>query len=269
MTKTMTSGKLENLGAGSLFTYGGVEWVILDRRPNIALCLAADVLEERAFDEGNKNDFAASSLRAYLNGEFVQKMVDAGASEEGFGTMAIDLTADDGLENYGKDRARIGLLTCEMYRSFRSVIPELQKWWWLATADSPRNNFVRRVYTDGTLLSHYAYYGSNGVRPLCVLKSEILVSYNEEQIKKHEATTFEKILEAAAKKAFESLERRITEGDSENEPKGVLSSVEAPEAASGAAETAKELYGIYAALQKVGFTQAQAWEIFIHNVRSA
>ena len=28
----------------------------------------------------------------------------------------IDLTADDGLKNYGGDRVRIGLITCEEYR---------------------------------------------------------------------------------------------------------------------------------------------------------
>lgn len=52
----------------------------------------------RAFDEGNKNGFAASSLRAYLNGEFLRRLIKAGAPEEMFEYFNIDLTADDGEE---------------------------------------------------------------------------------------------------------------------------------------------------------------------------
>lgn len=190
MDKTMKTGKLEGLGAGSRFTYGGVEWAILERRANVALCLATDVLEERAFNEENKNDFDASSLRAYLNGEFMKKLCEAGASEDAFVPIVLDLTADDGLEKYGKDRAKIALLTCDMYRRFRAEIPEIEKWWWLATADSPRNKYARIVDADGTLNSYNAYFGNYGVRPLCCLKSDISVSYDEAQIKEYSGSRF-------------------------------------------------------------------------------
>ena len=91
----------------------------------------------------------------------------------------IDLTAEDGLKNYGFDRVRIGLITCEEYRLLRGNIPALpNRWWWTATPDSPINTYVRNVYSDGTLGNGFAYeYGSYGVRPVCVLKSEILKSY--------------------------------------------------------------------------------------------
>ena len=39
------------------------------------------------------------------------------------------------------------------------------------------NHFVRNVYTDGALAYSDAYSGGSGVRPLCVLQSEILKSY--------------------------------------------------------------------------------------------
>lgn len=227
MEKTLKTGKLAELAEGSRFTYGGVEWVVLDHRVNMALCLAADVLENRAFDENEKNDFAASSLRAYLNGEFLKKLIEAGADEAAFMPMVMDLTSDDGLEDYGKDTAKIGLISCDMYRHFRKLIPNASNWWWTCTPYSTESNGyannVRYVRSDGTLSDYYAYLGGGGVRPLCALKSEILVSFNEEQIKKREVPTFQSALEAAVKKAFESLERRIVEGEGKNEPKGILS----------------------------------------------
>ena len=101
------------------FTMGGIAWTVIQTGADWVKCIASDCVEERAFDEGNKNDFAASSLRAYLNGEFLRRLIKAGAPEEMFEYFNIDLTADDGLKNYGGDRVRIGLITCEEYRLLR------------------------------------------------------------------------------------------------------------------------------------------------------
>ena len=185
------------------FTMGGIAWTVIQTGTDWVKCIASDCVEERAFDEENKNDFAASSLRAYLNGEFLRRLIKAGAPEEMFEYFNIDLTADDGLKNYGGDRVRIGLITCEEYRLLRGNIPALpDRWWWTATPDSPINSFVRSVYSDGSLYSDGACNGSSGVRPLCNLKSEILVSYlngenAEEQKKRAEAVDMMKHIAAA------------------------------------------------------------------------
>ena len=185
------------------FTMGGIAWTVIQTGADWVKCIASDCVEERAFDEGNKNDFAASSLRAYLNGEFLRRLIKAGAPEEMFEYFNIDLTADDGLKNYGGDRVRIGLITCEEYRLLRGNIPALpDRWWWTATPDSPINSFVRIVNSDGSLISSSACFGGGGVRPLCNLKSEILVSYlngenAEEQKKRAKAVDMMKHIAAA------------------------------------------------------------------------
>lgn len=66
------------------FTMGGIAWTVIQTGADWVKCIASDCVEERAFDEGNKNDFAASSLRAYLNGEFLRRLIKAGAPEEMF-----------------------------------------------------------------------------------------------------------------------------------------------------------------------------------------
>ena len=160
------------------FIMGGIAWTVIQTGADWVKCIASECVEERAFDAKNRNDFAASDIRAYLNGEFLRRLIKAGALEEMFEYFNVDLTADDGLKNYGGDRVRIGLITCEEYRLLRGNISTLlNRCWWTATPNSPINSFVRNVYSDGTLGNGFAYYGSYGVRPLCVLKSEILKSY--------------------------------------------------------------------------------------------
>lgn len=182
------------------FTMSGIAWTIIQTGVDWVKCIASDCVEERAFSVGDKNNFATSPLRAYLNGEFLRRLIKAGAPEEMFEYFNIDLTADDGSKNYGNDHVRIGLITCEEYRLLRDNIPSLpDRWWWTATPDSPTNSFVRSVNLNGSLSNYYASYSNWGVRPLCILKSEILVSYlngenTEEQKKRIEAVNMMKYI---------------------------------------------------------------------------
>ena len=182
---------------------GGIAFTIIQTAESWVKCIASECVGYGAFDAKNRNDFAASDIRAFLNGEFLQKLIEAGAPEAMFEYFNVDLTADDGLKDYGGDRVRVGLITCDEYRLLRGNIPELpDTWWWTATPDSPINSFVRGVDSDGSLSSGCAYYGDYGVRPLCNLKSEILVSYlngenAEEQKKRAEAVDMMKHIAAA------------------------------------------------------------------------
>ena len=159
-------------------TIGGIAFTIIQTAESWVKCIASECIGNGAFDTKNRNDFAASDIREFLNGEFLQKMIGAGAPEAMFEYFNVDLTADDGLKNYGGDRVRVGLITCDEYRLLRGNIPELpDTWWWTTTPDSPKNSFVRCVGSVGSLNYGDACHGSYGVRPLCVLKSEILKSY--------------------------------------------------------------------------------------------
>ena len=157
---------------------GRIAFTIIQTTKNWVKCIASECISYGAFDAKNRNNFAVSDIREFLNGEFLHKLIEAGAPEAMFEYFNIDLTAEDGLKDYGGDRVRVGLITCDEYRLLRGNIPELPgTWWWTATPDSPKNDFVRYVYSDGALDNSRAYVGCYGVRPICVLKSEILKSY--------------------------------------------------------------------------------------------
>ena len=200
------------------FIMGGIAWTVIQTGADWVKCITSECVEEGAFDEENENDFVVSSLRAYLNDEFLRRLIKSGAPEEMFEYFHIDLTADDGLRDYDGDCVRIGLITCEEYRLLRGNIPVLSnRWWWTATADSPINPFVRSVDSYGVLRCNWAYSGSGGVRPLCVLKSEILKSYlngenAEKQKKRAEVVDMMKHISAAwdidAEEVFERADER-------------------------------------------------------------
>ena len=275
MEKTLKTGEIGKLAAESRFTYGGMEWVVLEHNllKKAVLVLAADVLKTESgetqympFDEENKNDFAASSVRAFLNGDFLEELAAAGADKEAFLPLALDLTSDDGLKDYGIDRVTIGIYTDQIYREFRNIIPPASDWHWTATPFSTARNgyehLVRFVNSSGALNSSHAYNGNRGVRPLCVLKSDILVSFNEDEVKERTPSFGEMIAQAI----MQGVQEAFSGGDSEEpqEEQEEAAPAEEPQATTDQSDSdgeASALYARFAALKRAGFTEAQALEL--------
>ena len=275
MEKTLKTGEIGKLAAESRFTYGGMEWVVLEHNllKKAVLVLAADVLKTESgetqympFDEENKNDFAASSVRAFLNGDFLEELAAAGADKEAFLPLALDLTSDDGLKDYGIDRVTIGIYTDQIYREFRNIIPPASDWHWTATPFSTARNgyehLVRFVNSSGALNGNYAYNGGGGVRPLCVLKSDILVSFNEDEVKERTPSFGEMIAQAI----MQGVQEAFSGGDSEEpqEEQEEAAPAEEPQATTDQSDSdgeASALYARFAALKRAGFTEAQALEL--------
>ena len=117
----MKQQQLSTLKDGARFVYGGVEWVKLEHLHTApgkieTVAIAAEPVFERAFDEENCNDWRKSSLRRELNGPFLDTLIAEGADPAAFMEFESDLTADDGMTDYGTARDKIALISCDLYR---------------------------------------------------------------------------------------------------------------------------------------------------------
>lgn len=175
----MTKANIK-IAPSSVINYGGLDYIVLDVEQDKILVLAKESIGDMPFDEGNSNNFPKGTLCKYLNDEFIKKLKANGADTSAIVPTTINLTSDDGLKDYGETTQKIFLLTCDMYRKYRSVIPNLDDWWWLATAYSTESNgyarLARTVYSAGSLYNNSACNGGIGVRPAFYLKSSILES---------------------------------------------------------------------------------------------
>lgn len=181
----MTKIRLSETKPGDTVIIAGKEYNVLDTDfQGGVFCLAEEIAFYAAFDKGNCNNWATSSLRKSLNEEF-RKEIEDEIGAEALIEIERDLTSDDGLKDYGTCRDKITLITCDEYRKYRYQIPDKDDWWWTATAYSTPNSSdscrARRVYTDGSLNNGYAYNGHNGVVPgLCILSSLEVEKVEEE-----------------------------------------------------------------------------------------
>ena len=180
--------KLNTLERGDTFTLAGINWLVLGVNPKAYpnsndhyLVEATDDLFRAAFDEGGNNNWSTSSLRARLNGPFLEELVEkCPALSDAIIPLYRDLTADDGLKDYGSCLDKVTMLTDEEYRQTRDLHPAPENWRWLITPDSTPSGggsaYARYVVSDGSLNYSNAYDGSGGARPALLLNPKILVS---------------------------------------------------------------------------------------------
>lgn len=120
-------------------------------------------------------------------------VTDGGSYETVTSKMFLASTTEVGLANensiaegtllamFSNDASRVAYPTAECVNNSggytNANFATSKGWyWWLRTPYSSSARYVRSVYSDGTLFYSSAYNGNGGVRPLCNLKSSILVS---------------------------------------------------------------------------------------------
>lgn len=154
---------------GEHFFYRGIEFIRLGLEQNGVLCMTAKPFAEEAFDPNSCNNWAKSRARKKLNTEFLALL-----DEDDLLPFESDLTADNGDTSYGKCVDKIGILSCDLYRKYRKIVPLFDEWMWTctpwhcATPTSENAQYVRLVHSDGTLNSGNAN-SAFGLVPICVL----------------------------------------------------------------------------------------------------
>ena len=146
---------------------------------------------------GFLNGFSANMKAALLNTTITvakNTVTDGGGSETITRKLFLASTTEVGLANensvaegsklaiFSDNNSRLAYPTAEAVSNSEYKTSGLavgSPWWWyLRTPYASYSYYVRGVSTDGTLGGTSAYDGLGGVRPLCNLKSEILVSDN-------------------------------------------------------------------------------------------
>ena len=165
---------------GDIVDVADIKWIILDKLPAGYVALAAESIEKRTF--GTNNDWKESSLRKYLNDEIV-KIIEEEIGEE-MPEFERNLFSPDGQTEYGSCTDKVSLISLDEYRRYRSYIPNGNAvYWWTLTPDGTKCNgdtsWIRVVSPSGDVYGN-CYCNCFGVRPFCILKSDIFVSCVEE-----------------------------------------------------------------------------------------
>lgn len=170
--------KLAEANPGDVVKVGSHEFIVLEHREEGTALIRKELLRESE-EFGENNNFAGSNVEDICN-DFADELADIVGAENVI-LHDVDLTSDDGLKDYGVVKRRVSLLTADMYRKFVEILDQhkLDAWWWLATPHSTAKhenaNWIKCVSPAGNINVDYCDDG-DGVRPFCILKSNIFVS---------------------------------------------------------------------------------------------
>ena len=173
--------KLSEKAVGEIVTIGDYEYIVLEQ--NNFTCTTSLLMKDLLEDDmkfGDTADFKTSNVKKILDKFALELEKEVGS--ENVIEHTVDLTADDGLKDYGSTTAKVSLLTCDLYRKFVYIIDKfkLDKWWWLATPFSTPTHdcstLVKCVSPRGSVNGNRCDCNRLGVRPFCILNSNIFVS---------------------------------------------------------------------------------------------
>lgn len=166
---------------GDIVTLAGTRFVVLDveRRGSLPDSLFLLALESVGASEfGSSNNYAESDLKKAVD-KWLEDMGKRGLDNAKLIPREIDLTTLDGSGCYGKLSVKAAPLTLDEAREYADIIPNAERWCWLATGWSgpSKSDGDLALYVNSS--GDWGGYGcsfSVGIRPALILPSTLLVS---------------------------------------------------------------------------------------------
>ncbi len=171
---------VSSIAPGKAVLYRGEPCIVLERRKEGTLLMAVEHIEHTF---GSSNNFAASSLRAHLNGAYLDALTESHPDE--IITRMVDLTALNGSKEYGTCEAKVAPLTLDELRKYHGIIPKPKVWEWSATPWSTPNvdeddTWVLGLLSSGGLVNYYCSY-TGGSRPAFLIPSTLTVEVDGDE----------------------------------------------------------------------------------------
>lgn len=175
--------KLESLKAGETFYIGENGYIVLKHHEGKTKVISRNfIAEDRKFADDTA-DYKTSGLRKYIEVE-IQPTIENEVGAENLVEHTVSLTTVDEQDDYGELTCKVRPITFDEARQYNNLIVnnDLDDWWWTCTAwTSPNREYNRSiaVVLPSGRIDYDNCNGSCGVRPVCILKSNIFVSKGE------------------------------------------------------------------------------------------
>ena len=174
--------QLSELSIGDVFDTEIGKFVVLDHIGAAVAVITKDLyLKDKQF--GNSIDYKTSDIRKFCDGKILEKFENAFGADNII-EHEVDLTTVDMQKDFGTLRCKVRPITFDEARQYNELLvnKELPDWYWTCTPWSTKERgweYSVAVVSPSGLICRLFYYVFYGVRPFCILKSNIFVSKGE------------------------------------------------------------------------------------------
>ena len=174
---------LSMLKCGDVFqTTGKRKYKVLEQYGDTTKIISLDLVKENV-EFGDTSDYKASKVKKLCDTEILKDFEEEFGAEN-IETHTADIITADG-QKLGTVDCKIRPITFDEARGYTDITPNpcLNDWYWTLSPWSTKERGWEKALTvvspSGYFRNNYCYCGF-GVRPVCILKSNIFVSRVEE-----------------------------------------------------------------------------------------
>lgn len=176
---------LKDIPVGGKFDTGIGRFIVLEQKENYTAVITEDLYREDVKFDDDCTDYKKSPLRELCEGEILNEFV-AEFGEDNICENEAGLVTVDGQEVFGKLLTKVRPLTFDEAREYNDLLvnKDLPDWYWTCTPWSTKERgwkYSVAVVSPSGNFGYSSYDGGFGVRPFCILKSNIFVSKVEEE----------------------------------------------------------------------------------------
>ena len=182
---TDNQGKVElsTLAAGETFKIGEHDFVVLKQQQGETHVISKNLMAtDKQFDEDTK-DYNKSSIKRFIETD-IQPIIEAAVGADNLVEHEVDLISVDMQQEYETCRCKVRPVTFDEAREYNNLLvnKDLPDWWWTCTPWSTEERgwkYSMAVVSPSGGIDYFSYFSFIGVRPFCILKSNIFVSRGE------------------------------------------------------------------------------------------
>lgn len=172
--------RLDEIPVGGKFDTGIGRFIVLEQRGEETAVITENLYREDVEYDDDRNAYYSSKLSDLFEEEIFPEFKEEFGSDN-LCSRQVSLATVDMQRKDSVLHAKVRPLTFDEARKYNDLLvnKDLPDWYWTCTAWSTEErgwgSSVAVVSPSGGI-SYYGYNSSNGVRPFCILKSNIFVS---------------------------------------------------------------------------------------------
>lgn len=175
--------QLSTLKPGETFKVGEHDFIVLKQGEEVTHVISKDFMAENIKFDENTRDYKKSNLKKVIERD-IQPLIEKEVGADNIIEHEVDLISVDMQNEFGKCKCKVRPITFDEAREFNDLVvnENLDDWWWTCTPWSTEKHGYKysiAVVRPSGYVSRSLCATGYGVRPFCILKSNIFVSKGE------------------------------------------------------------------------------------------
>lgn len=172
--------ELSTLAPGDVFEIGKNDFIVLEQMSFETKVISKDFMAENIVYDEDSRDYNESNLKKVIEDE-IQPIIESEVGENNLVEHTVELTSVDMQHEFDDCKCKVRPITFDETRKYNNLLPnkELDDWWWTCTPWSTAERGCKysiAVVSSAGGIGNHDCSNINGVRPVCILKSNIFVS---------------------------------------------------------------------------------------------